>query len=61
MTEVEVNNKVNPFLGWAIFSTKARFLDQSLCDLAILNPLAYMIIREREIDDEYLETSTRHY
>ena len=50
LTAVEENNEANRFLGWAIFSAKKRFAEEK-CKHA----LSSMMMREREIDDEYME------
>lgn len=61
MTTAEENSEVNRFFGWAIFSTMKRFTGDSSTHLnkistsaAKKNILLDMMLREREIDDDYM-------
>ncbi len=55
LTGVEENNEVNRFLGWAVFSSMAKFSDDSARSNERKSLLSNMMIREREMDDEYME------
>ena len=61
MTTGEENSEVNRFFGWAIFSTMKRFTTDSSTHLNKISTSAAkksilldMMLREREIDDEYM-------
>ena len=56
LKNVEENNEVNRFVGWAISSLMRRFKKHSCnIDGTYLSVLASMMMWEREMDDEYLE------
>ena len=62
MTTAEENSEVNQFFGWSIYSTMKKVTSASSTHLNIISTnadkkriLLDMMLREREIDDEYMD------
>ena len=55
LSMAEENSEVNRFLGWAIFSSMKRNNGVSCTHVNQKKVLLSMMMREREIDDEYIE------
>ncbi|KAL7537398.1 hypothetical protein ACHAXR_010209 [Thalassiosira sp. AJA248-18] len=55
LSVVEENNETNNFFGWAIFSSMKRFGFESSSDKECKEALSKMMMREREMDDEYMD------
>ena len=54
LSNVQENNETNRFVGWAIYSSRKFFSRESSSDKDCKELLSAMLIREREIDEEYM-------
>ena len=54
LTPEEENSEVNRFLGWSIFSSMKKYTKDSTEHVSCKKILSSMMVRERNIDDDYL-------